>query len=355
MDKLTVQEIRRTEDLVNVRPEWDSLVAEDPDHTVFQTFDYVSSWLEVFGKDSPLRVLLVRDRTSHKLAAIVPFYVKRQKGIRRLHMLCDTHSDYTQIVSSIDPVLLGKVVVDHLKEASGWDCLYFNSFRAGTATDGLVQALETNQLIVQKSAVSTAPYLALSGNYEGFFDRLPKNVRQDTRRQRKRLAEMGALAFVPVARESLKEDLDIFFRMHSERWRGIDSVTTFEIDGNRAFYLKIAERLLRNGTLAFHKLMVGDQVAAMHFGYRNRDRFYYFKPTFSMAFKRFSVGRILMLELIKLSYEEGFDIFDFMAGDEKYKYAFTVMETPLNRAFVFRNGIKGKALSRLRTMLAGQG
>ena len=97
--------------------------------------------------------------------------------------------------------------------------------------------------------------------------------------------------------------------------------------------------------------MIGDKIGAMHFGYKYRDRFYYFKPTFNMQFKSFSVGRILMLELIKLSYDEGLDIFDFMAGDEKYKYDFSVFEKQLYRTFVFRNDIKGKVLSHLRAKI----
>ena len=95
---------------------------------------------------------------------------------------------------------------------------------------------------------------------------------------------------------------------------------TFEITGNKKFYSEIAKRFISNGHLAFHKLMINDKIAAMHFGYKYRGRFYYFKPTFNMDFKRFSVGRILMLELIKLSCEEDIDIFDFMYITRKLIY-----------------------------------
>jgi CelD/BcsL family acetyltransferase involved in cellulose biosynthesis len=65
---------------------------------------------------------------------------------------------------------------------------------------------------------------------------------------------------------------------------------------------------------------VGAEPVAIHFGFTFRERYYYYIPSFSMKFQAYSPGRILMLRSMERAFKDGLTEFDFLRGDEPYKF-----------------------------------
>jgi len=184
--------------------------------------------------------------------------------------------------------------------------------------------------------------ITLNDNWESYYGGLDKGLRNDTGRQLRRLAGHGDLELVPISGGAVQENLELFFSMHTERWAGIDKAPLFSQEGNREFFRKLTRTFDHKGYLDFRKLMIGDRILAMHLGYRYRNRFYYNLPAFNTEYQKYSVGRILTLELIKSAYAEGFEYFDFMAGDEAYKGDFANHSVPLYRMYLMNHNVRGQ-------------
>lgn len=72
------------------------------------------------------------------------------------------------------------------------------------------------------------------------------------------------------------------------------------------------------GNLEISKLYVDDQLAAVHFGFKDEQKIYYYIPVYDDKYANKGVGIILLNEMIN-NYSKKME-FDFLKGNEPYKY-----------------------------------
>src|SRR5262245_32961357 len=87
---LRVDKITNMEGLAGLRPVWNSLLAESASRTITLTWEWVTTWWEVFHEGRELRVLVVRE--NDEVLGIAPLLrrVTRYEGLlhcRRLEFL----------------------------------------------------------------------------------------------------------------------------------------------------------------------------------------------------------------------------------------------------------------------------
>jgi CelD/BcsL family acetyltransferase involved in cellulose biosynthesis len=61
-------------------------------------------------------------------------------------------------------------------------------------------------------------------------------------------------------------------------------------------------------------------MAAAGFGYHGADGYYLYNSAFDPTLREASPGVVLMASLIESAIEAARDVFDFLKGDEAYKY-----------------------------------
>jgi CelD/BcsL family acetyltransferase involved in cellulose biosynthesis len=157
-----------------------------------------------------------------------------------------------------------------------------------------------------------------SGNKSGHLH-LP--FAQDSRRNLRRLGEMGKLSFLQARTTAERERfLETMIRQKTRRYietRGIDS---FDRPGYRAFFRQATERFAECGLLHLSAVLLDDKILAAHWGYVAGSRFYYLMPSYEGGeWPRYSPGRLLLHWLLDWAAENGLTVFDQGIGDEAYK------------------------------------
>src|SRR5690242_1252065 len=71
--------IRDCETFKKLEPEWNALLQENRSSSIFLTWEWISTWWEIFGKDFEMRVLIDRDENG-KLRGIAPLMIGHDKG-----------------------------------------------------------------------------------------------------------------------------------------------------------------------------------------------------------------------------------------------------------------------------------
>jgi CelD/BcsL family acetyltransferase involved in cellulose biosynthesis len=229
----------------------------------------------------------------------------------------------------------------YLTDNRDWDVIFQNGVIKGSITDAVFSRLKKDEFIIHQQETVKAPRMKMNSGWECFYHSLDKKIKKDTERQIRRLADLGELKLVEITGKEIQPSLDLFFRLHQQRWHEKDGGSIFDDELSRKFYQEIAQENDKQGRLAFHKLMLDKEVLAIHFGFKYKKHFYYYIPAFNTQYSKFSVGRILILELIKRCFQEKFDTFDFMAGEERYKYLFTNAEETLSSIYVINRKLKG--------------
>jgi len=172
---------------------------------------------------------------------------------------------------------------------------------------------------------------------------------QDTRRNRRRLGEMGTLVFRRAETAAERQRfLAAMIRQKTRRYIETRGTDGFVRPGYRAFFEQATERFAQSGLLHLSAIMLDETILATHWGYVAGSRFYYLMPSYEGGdWPRYSPGRLLMHWLIEGAAGEGLTAFDQGIGDEAYKARYCDRVVPLSQietAFT----LKGRAFLVLR-------
>jgi CelD/BcsL family acetyltransferase involved in cellulose biosynthesis len=290
---------------------------------VFQTFDWLTTWFETIGTVEDVMPCIVHAfDNGGNTVMLWPLGIRRRRGIRFLNFLGGIVADYhgplvsDDHVAEIDAPFVAAFIRRLLAVIPPVDVIAFERIpdSLGAARNPLVG-------IPGAQKVADAHFSQLPSSFEEYKRSRSTKLFSDSARQFRRLSRLGQTHFVlsPTLDER-DRILDALTRQKTRRWRETGAQDLFALPGYLAFYRSISARFLDCGRAHLAALMVGDTIVASHLGAVYRGRFYYILPGYEAGeWMRFSVGRLLMQNLIEWSITNGLKEFDLTVGDEAYK------------------------------------
>jgi CelD/BcsL family acetyltransferase involved in cellulose biosynthesis len=192
-----------------------------------------------------------------------------------------------------------------------------------------------------------APYIALSpyGSLDEFLDTHVRSaVRQDARRQIRRLMKQGNLSMVVYSEKAAAlKAFQAFLDTYDRQWATADRPHMFSRQPNREYYRCVLESLLPSGWLHFSSLNLDSKPIAWHFGFIYNSRFWYIKPAYDVEWQSYSPGTVLLLRLIEASIQRGLSYFDFTWGNESYKRHYATAQDCVYRRTWYPGTLRGGA------------
>lgn len=139
----------------------------------------------------------------------------------------------------------------------------------------------------------------------------------DSPRQRRRLAkDLGELQF--VLNDARPHVFERCLSWKSAQYKATGLQDMFADARNVALFHGLRER----GVLVVSSLSAGDTLLAVHLGSSHQGRLGWWVPAYDAQWSKFSPGRLLLEDLLKASHERGDIEFDFLIGDEAYKFQY---------------------------------
>ena len=107
-----------------------------------------------------------------------------------------------------------------------------------------------------------------------------------------------------------------------ERYEKSDNYNIFKDTKNYNFYKKL---FCENNFEYAHVscLKIEDTILATHFGFKNKNSFFWILPSYNFNYYKYSPGRIILEFLINQSKQDNLKFFDLTVGDEEYKKYWT--------------------------------
>lgn len=166
--------------------------------------------------------------------------------------------------------------------------------------------------VVERQRHATTAVLHLEGDGEAWLASLSSKQRHEVRRKRRRYGEaLGEPELVRLDASALPR----FFEMHRMAPGDKGEFMTPQMEG---FFTDLFTTV--PGT-RLDGLVDGDGTAvAAAFGFEDADAYYLYNSAFDVGFLEQSPGIVLLNELIGSVAEAGRQRFDFLKGDEDYKY-----------------------------------
>jgi CelD/BcsL family acetyltransferase involved in cellulose biosynthesis len=359
---------------------WDTLAGETPWATPFARWAVQHAWWDAYGANAHDQTLVVVDGTAPDDAppvAIVPLMhrheVEPDDAILRTRMRgaghaapltpvapdrkavffgASYHADYATVLARpSDLPAVARAVVNALATGATpgdphpdpWDVIDLRRLRCGDpAADELAAAFEARAApdgwttVREREEVCPVLDLAPGTDFEGYLATLGKKERHEVRRKVRRAEAAGDVGFArsedPIA------DLDAFVDLHQKRW-GVDGLFPATPGGaqSRAFFRGLFENCARGGLIALHFLTVDGRRIAAGIWFDDGETLYFYNAGVDPEARDLSPGVILVARAIEVALRGGRSRFDFLRGDEPYKYGWGARDVPIQRLLVVRN------------------
>jgi CelD/BcsL family acetyltransferase involved in cellulose biosynthesis len=349
-------ELRDGEAINRLEAEWRALQAQCPDSTPFQTWEWNEAWWRAFGRHKRACLMLFYDSDSpgrERLVGIAPLYVSRHLGtpLRRLAWIGTGSSDYMGPLAlpEFAEAVAGAMLKRLERDVSGWDIADLQHLRpseplarAGRAHVGRKAADRTT------FPMDRCPYLPLPAAWDLLLTRLGKKLRSNIGYYDRLIQrELKDVRSYIADAASLQRGMSALFELHQKRWNARWLPGVLGTRRIQRFHREVAARFLAQGWLRLHLLEADGDIRSVLYCFAYNGRTYYYLGGFSPDLARYSLGTVLTAHAIRAAIEEGCVEFDFLRGEEGYKYRWQPEERVNCRLLLLRQHASLGGLGRI--------
>ncbi|MFK8018951.1 MAG: GNAT family N-acetyltransferase [Pseudomonadales bacterium] len=313
----TVKQFRALED------EWRELSAQCPTASIFNGWDWLWNWWQVYGLQQPLALITVRDECG-QLQGILPLYIAESKAlklapVRELRLIGtggDTSPDYLGPLYRSDcGDSLFTLMCEAIDQLAAWDVARFTDLTNNTAFCNALAAR-----FGELDGCAQIRFIQLPSSFGEYLGTLSSNQRKQVRRRRRRFEEMGETRFYRwPATQAIDSAFDSLVALHNKRWDGVEDAGSFNTSKYLAFHRAVMQALHTRDELRLYCLELNEQMIAMEYSYKWNDTIYSFQCGYDPQFSELRPGQLLLNYSIENAIEEGLKEYDMLKGDYDYK------------------------------------
>jgi CelD/BcsL family acetyltransferase involved in cellulose biosynthesis len=314
-------------DFSEITPEsWNALVEQSIADTPFSRYEYLSEWWKTLGggewQDAEL--VLVSATENNQFVGIAPLFITKYDGQPALMLVGSIEiSDYLDLIvreGDLSRFLSG--LLDFLgSHADKWSTLdWYNLPDSSPTLAALKAEAEKRGWTHHEEIYRPTPRIPLNGSFEEYLARIDKKQRHEIRRKMRRATESdkNVRFHIVDGTEDINAEINAFFELMVH-------------DPGKAEFLHPAMREQMTVTiqnahtqgylwLAFLEIDGAKTAASLNFDYKNK--LWGYNSGVSREHMELSPGWVLLSYTIQWCCENGRYEFDFMRGDEEYKYRF---------------------------------
>ncbi len=299
------------------------------EHTVFQTFGWLSAWMRNVGVLSGVRPAIVIGRgPDGAVLFLMPLAVESRWSVRRLYWLGSELADYN--APMLAPGFSSAVNPPRFREL--WreitrSLMRDRRFRHDTVVlEKMPESVGSQRnpfLVLPVALNASGAYAAeLFGDWESYyFEKRSSATRRHDRSKRKKLGELGEVRFVtPECGNDIRRTIAALIEQKAKQFARMGVANMFAKPGHAEFYADLATDPATRGMVHVSRLDVGEIIAAANFGAVHGGRYYHIVAAYHDGdVARCGPGAMHLREILRYAIERGCTVFDFTSGDEPYK------------------------------------
>jgi CelD/BcsL family acetyltransferase involved in cellulose biosynthesis len=306
--------------------EWNTLLSLSVSDNPFLRYEYQRAWWEYRGGGEweNAQLILITAREDDKLIGIAPLFLSEYDGQSALLLIGSIEiSDYLDLIVQAE---------DHARFVSG-----LFDFLASTLTDkwsgvdwyNIPDSSITLTALKAESAkrgwthleeiYRPTPRIALNGDFEEYLSRVEKKQRHEIRRKMRRAEESGrGVRWFISDMTDVETEIDSFLGLmeHDQGKAG------FLHESMRAQMRAVIRAAHENGWLWLAFLEADGQRIAANLNFDYNNKLWGYNAGVNRAYMDLSPGWVLLSHVLQWACENKRTEFDFMRGDEEYKYRF---------------------------------
>ena len=295
---------------------WQHLTEDCAEPTFFDSRTWQQTWWSEFGGDSELKLLIVRS-DSGEADMIAPLMVDGSEiSFLGSTDLVDYHDFLTRDRLSSNCI---ESIVSAITEMDNIDTVLLQSLPGNSPTiTQFRESAETAGWSVSLEQEDVAPRVELPETWDEYVSNLRRKDRHELRRKLRRLETVGEFQHLELtSADGVEAAMPDFMLLHRMSTADKNEFMTPE---RERFFKRIAIELAKEGSTRLSFLEVNGEREATSLSFIAGNVRYLYNSGYNPRQSKLSVGLLNHALSIKSSIEKGHRIFDFMRGNEPYKY-----------------------------------
>ena len=320
--------------------EWNDLLSGSITDTPFLRYEYQSVWWEYRGGGEWLfqnaHLVLVTAREDEKLIGIAPLFISEYDGRSALLLIGSIEiSDYLDLIVRMEDharFVAGLLDFLALSLPDSWSGLDWYNLPDSSPTLAALKAESAQRGWTHlEEMYRPTPRIALNGSFDEYLSRVEKKQRHEIKRKMRRAeaSERGVRWYISDL-DDVESEIDSFLGLmeHDEDKAG------FLHDAMREQMKAIIHTAHKNGWLWLAFLEADGQRIAANLNFDYNNKLWGYNAGVNRDFMDISPGWVLLGYVLQWACENNRSEFDFMRGDEDYKYRFGAVNHYVMRAKV---------------------
>ncbi len=335
MYKVTV--LKTLAECRDLKCQWAALVDSMAYPSPFTHPEWVLTALE-HNEKNKWRPYVVSVTHQNRLIALLPLYKIESGGVRELRYAGDTYyPDPLGLCCSLeDQKICIQEIKKYLLRENDWDVLCLN---------WLLQ--DESEEWASAGAVShigpIEPFLKLPELFETYLQSFKRKKRYNLNAAARNFEKAGG-SYHKAEIDDRQNILKHLFSLHEKRAVEREIVSSFA----GADIVKFHENIMINmDNVWIRYLQLNENIIAVLYGFLLKNRFFYYQIAHDPKFKIKSPGAVILYNIIKECCESEIIEFNFLQGDESYKWQWTKDSRTLYMVKLYNRSVHG-VLSKYR-------
>jgi CelD/BcsL family acetyltransferase involved in cellulose biosynthesis len=327
MNKVTIEIEEGVDALPNLEMEWRSLFAESG-APPFLSWEWLSTWHKWFGEGKHPYLLCARE--DKKLIGLLPLCAEKRQSSRllprmkRISFLGESYGapDYLDILAP--PRLKQRsadIFINYIVALQSFDMLELEGMSADSYTLHLLTKHFANNTRFKYKIVPQyiCPRMSLDARWEELLERSQRT--EYFKRCLRRLNKIESFEFRAVSDVSaIPAAYGRFLGLHAGRWIDRGGSSAVRTTKQKGFMFDAACELAGAGMTRFEEIWLEGECRASLFGFESGDTYYFYLSGFDQNWSKYSLGFTLLWLSIREAQRRGLKMYDFLRGDETYKF-----------------------------------
>lgn len=333
--------IRTLPELISLEKEWNDLLAISASHVPFLRHEYITAWWQGLGggewSRGELYVVTAR-QDQGELMGIAPLFITNNRDGEPALMLIGSIeiSDYLNIITRPeDTSVFLEALLQHLigDQAPGIHLLdWYNLLESSPTVSAMQAAAEKLGWSYSQQLLQHCPYIPLPGDWEKYICNIDKKQRHEIRRKMRRSEEyyLPVRWYITDEGNKLEQEVDDFLQLMAND----PDKAKFLTPAMRAQMHSIVQAAYKAGWLQLSFIEVNGKKAAGYLNFDYMNHIWVYNSGLDFQYSELSPGWVLLGYLLEWANEHQRQYFDFMRGDEEYKYRFGAIDRRVMRLLV---------------------
>ena len=320
-----------TEFPAELEAEWNQLLDQSVSHVPFLRYEYLTTWWQTRGggewPNAALALVTARE-DGHLVGAVPLFHAEHNGQPALLNVGAIEISDYLDLLARpehLDAFLSGLLPFLRSAALPEWRAVHlFNLIDSSPTAAALQTAAAQAGWTAAEERLQHSPYIPLPGDWETYLAQIDKKQRHEIRRKMRRLEGSGTpwRWYVVVDPETLDAEIDAFLALMAQ-----DPEKAAFLTPPMREHMRLTMRCaFAAGCLQLAFLEINAQKAAAYLSFDYLNRLWVYNSGLDRSFNEYSPGWVLLGYLLQWANENSRVEFDFMRGDEDYKYRFGAVD-----------------------------